>query len=273
VRTREWVAREYGEEKWPAVERLVERVCEDEGPEPRMSRVLARLSRDEWYHGDDANTIQEAIVDGRQVHSPRSVTFGGFQHFVTEATLSACDPEPELVVELGSGWGRNLFAIWLAGGPPGAMYVGAEYTGAGRAAAARIAALEPALRFESIPFDYHSPDLSALPRVGRAVVITVHSVEQIPHVRQEVIESIRGLAADVECLHFEPVGWQVGDADRAGSSQEYAEAHDYNRNLVSLLRKAETREEIEIVAVDPEVVGPGTFRNATTRVHWRATRA
>jgi hypothetical protein len=267
------VAREYGEEKWPAVERLVERAFEDEGPEPRMCRVLARLYRDEWYQGDAANTIQEAIVDGRHVHSPRSVTFGGFQHYVTEATLGACDPEPELVVELGSGWGRNLFSVWLASGPPGATYVGAEYTGAGRRAAARIAALEPALRFESIPFDYHSPDLSALPRVGRAVVITVHSVEQIPHVRPEVIESIRGLAGDVECLQFEPVGWQVGDADRAGSSQEHAEAHDYNRNLLSLLREAEAREEIEIVAVDPEVVGAGTFLNATTLVHWRATRA
>lgn len=238
-----------------------------------MPRVLARLCRDEWYEGNRASSVRETILDGRPVRSPLSFTHGGFQHYVTEATLEACDPEPQVVVELGSGWGRNLLSIWLAGGPVAATYVGAEYTDAGRRAAARIAALEPALRFESIPFDYHAPDLSALPRVDRAVVITVHSVEQIPHVQHEVIESIRGLAADVECLHFEPIGWQVGDADRAGSSQEHAEAHDYNRNLLSLLREAEARGEIEIVTVDPEVVGPGTVVNATTLVRWRATRA
>jgi hypothetical protein len=238
-----------------------------------MSRVLAALCRDQWYEGAAADTRMETIMDGRRVHAPLSVMFGGFQQYITDATLAACATEPQLVVELGSGWGRNLFSIWLSGGPADATYVGAEYTGAGRRAAARIAALEPALRFESIPFDYHAPDLSALPRVDRAVVITVHSVEQIPHVRQEVIESIRGLAGDVECLHFEPVGWQAGDAERTGTSQEAAEAHDYNRNLLSLLREAEAREEIEIVAIDPEVVGAGTVRNATTLAHWRATRA
>ena len=273
ARTRQWVAREYGNEKWPAVERLVERACIEEGSAPQMSRVLALVCRQEWYQGEAASVNQEAIVDGRYVQPPRSVTFGGFQHYVTEATLEACQPEPDLVLELGSGWGRNLVTLWLAGGPREASYVGAEYTDAGRRAAARLASLEPALRFESMPFDYHSPDLSGLARVRRAVVITVHSVEQVPHVGQELIEAVRRLGDEVECLHFEPVGWQRGDADRAGSSREHAEAHDYNRNLLSLLQACERCGEIEIVGVDTEVIGAGTPLNATSLIRWRSVSA
>jgi hypothetical protein len=144
--------------------------------------------------------------------------------------------------------------------------VAAEYTAAGRRASAALAELDPRLDFSAIPFDYHEP---VLPVDGHrhAVVYTAHSIEQIPKVRPELIEAIRGVADRVTCLHFEPVGWQVESQEREGSTLAYAEEHDYNRNLVEVLREAEAGGRIAIEILRPELFGINP-RNSTTVIRW-----
>lgn len=267
ARTREHVEREYGEEKWPAVERLIaDQIAAEGGAAAGLARVHARVVRSYAYPGDGLADHQ-AVLEGRATTLPRSLAFGALGAMIADTVLDACTAETDLVVELGSGWGWHVLAAWLAGGPREALYVGAELTEAGRRAADRLAALDPALRFRSVAFDYDAPDLSALGRARHAVVFTGHSIEQVPWLGGAAVEAIAGVAESVRCLHFEPVGWQLGRDDRQGTSRDYAERHDYNRNLVPVLREAQAAGRLRIDTIRPELMGVNP-RNATTLIAW-----
>jgi hypothetical protein len=270
-RSSEWVQREYGREKWPAVARMVEEESNAESDPGRadLGRVLGRVARREACP-DGALAPSQMTVAGSRVGVPRAVAHAAHQGFVLDVVGEACTPTTALVIELGSGWGRNLLSLWLSGGPASAEYVAAEYTEAGRRVAAQLAAMDPRLKFRSVAWDYRHPDLSMLGRFDEAVVFTVHSVEQLPQLPAEAIDTIRGLADRVTCLHFEPVGWQLGETEQSGSTADYAAQHDYNRNLVELLREQERQRRLNIELILPDVIGENPA-NSTTLIVWRAS--
>ena len=265
VRTRAHVEREYGEEKWPAIEQLIrtERALE---PDAGLSQILARVLRAQ-YRTADLTEPRPFVLDGKRTSIPRGGAFGAAQFIVQDAIAEACLPETDLVLELGSGWGWLLLAAWAAGGPRHASYVAAEYTEAGRRAAGALAELDDRLDFRAIHFDYHDPDLSGLGSRRHAVVLTAHSIEQVPELKADLVEAIRGVAREVTCLHFEPVGWQLDGYSGAGSTRKYAERHDYNRNLIPLLRAAEAAGTIAIELIRPDVFGINP-ENSTTAIRW-----
>ncbi len=266
-RTREWNLREYGEDKFPGVVGFVQEAI-DRGAE--LPAALAHVVRREVIRERGAFEEVDAIFGGRPTEVPISVAIGGYQALINEAVLACCEPDTNLVVELGSGWGRNLFAIWCAGGPREATYVAAEFTDAGREASERLGTLAPAMSLRTLPFDYTRPELGDLPDARHAVVITGHSVDMMPELGPGVFAAIRGVAERVSCLHFEAVGWQSPDrGDREGSSEEYATHNDYNRNLIAAVRAEEAEERIVVDRIIPEVVGINP-RHSTTLIAWRS---
>ena len=269
ARDHERVEQEYGVQKWPAVERLIDERSSGEGPGgTALARVHRLVVRDYAYAGDPLQA-REVLLDGRRQPLAGAFSVGGAERLVADSVVDACTEHTDLVIELGCGWGWHLLGSWLAGGPRGALYVGAEFTDAGCRAAQRLADLDPELRFRAHAFDYHDPtSLDALGTFREAVVLTVHSIEQIPHVAPGLIKTIAGLADSVRCLHFEPVGWQVS-ADGRGSSQAYAESHDYNRDLIAVLRAEEAAGVLEIDAIQQDIVGLNPA-NSTTHVRWNA---
>jgi hypothetical protein len=264
-RDRAWVEREYGTEKWPLI-----RDALAGAPDDVPARTLAAVHRAQW---PDVGLLapREGVIDGRRVRLPHQVLLGAFSGLVVGAVLDACRPDTGLVLELGSGWGRNLVQVWLEGGPADAEYVAAEYTAAGREATEQLARRFAEQQLRAVPFDYHAPDLTALRReCGHAVVFSVHSLEQIPHVAPDLVGEIAALAPEVTVVHVEPVGWQLpGAGDRQGTSAEHARRHDYNRDLVEVLRAAEAAGRIAIGQTLPEVVGLNPD-NASSVVVWSA---
>jgi hypothetical protein len=265
-RTRDWVEREYGREKWPAIERIVE-AEERAEPDAGLARILGRVARSQWRAEDPLQTRPFAGGPA-EIPLPPSGAHAAEQGIVLDVVGRACTGHTDLIVELGAGWAWHLLTLWATGGPRHAHYVAAEYTAAGRRAAARLAALDPRLRFSAVPFDYHAPRLDGGGR-RHAMVFSVNSVEQIPYVRPELFAAIRGLAPSVTCIHFEPVGWQLGERTGGGSSAAYAERHDYNRNLVAAVRAEAAAGRIVLDAIVPDLFGVNP-RNATTVVTWRA---
>jgi len=263
TRSTEWVEREYGDEKWPAIEGAIAEVCAAEGSAPDPARVVAQVARAEM---GVLPAESDMIVNGHPERLSLSLATGAYQSLVVETVLSHCTPETDLVVELGSGWGRNLMCLWLAGGPAGARYVAAEFTETGRRASAQLAALTPAMSFAALPFDYRAPDLTALAPGRTAVVFTAHSIEQVSELPDVLIEAIAGTAASITCVHFEPVGWQIDDS-LAGSSREYARHHDYNLNLVELLGRHADARTISVDGIQAEHIGLNPD-NATSVVTW-----
>src|SRR4051794_7119314 len=122
-RDRNWNEREFGAEKWPAVAELIEEALAQEDP-PQLSRVVSFVSRRERGAGS-ALDEHDVVVGGMDVRAARSVVFGAYQALIADSVVEACRDEPDLVIELGAGWSRNLFCTWLAGGPANAVYVGA----------------------------------------------------------------------------------------------------------------------------------------------------
>jgi hypothetical protein len=268
VRTPTHVEREYGEEKWPAVERLVEAERWAD-PDIGMARLLGRVARSQWARPDPV-AMHSFVFDGEMARMPLSGAFGAEQAIVLDLVADACRDETDLVVELGAGWAWHLLTVWATGGPRGATYVAAEYTEAGRRAAAKLAEVDEELDFRAVPFDYREPRLDGLGPRAHAVVFTEHSIEQIPHLTAAVFDAIRGLARTVTCLHFEPVGWQINGRDGAGSSRAVAEQHDYNRNLVEILRAEADAGRLILDFLKPDVIGINPS-NSTSIIRWRSS--
>jgi hypothetical protein len=271
TRDADWIEREYGQEKWPAVERLIEAEIAAESPDPALARVLGRVIRRERYSADPRDSM-ETVISGDSVQMPQSAAFGAQHGLIVDAVANACTPETDLIVELGAGWARYLLSVWASGGPADATYVAAEYTEAGRRASERLAAIAPELRFTSIPFDYTDPRLEELPAAEEAVIFSVSSVEQVPHLPESLFPALAGLARKVTAIHLEPVGWQLDPSPRAASSRDYAEHHDYSRDLVERLHAAEAAGVIELDLTLVDAIGTNP-QNAVSLVSWTSRRS
>lgn len=270
ARNRQHVEREYGTEKWPAVERLIEKrsIGEPAGG-ATLARVHRRVVRDYAYPGDPM-AERDVLIAGRRQQMISSLAWGGQERLISDAVVDACTAQTDLVIELGCGWGWHILGARLAGAPRDALYVGAEFTEAGRRAAERLAALDPELRFKALAFDYNDPSsLASLGSFRDAVVFSVHSIEQIPRLVPEVPRAIAALAETVRCLHFEPVGWQVYEDNEFGSSRAYAEHHDYSRDLLDILRAEQAAGGLRIDAIECDLIGLNP-NNTSTLVRWSA---
>ncbi len=266
-RNKEHVLREYGQEKWPAVLASIRSTIG--AGERDLSRAVWSVMRS-WRKQHIWE--QSRCVLGGTVHElPFVLGWEARQGLVPEVLADAAREDTSLVVELGSGWAFNLFQFWSRGGAPrDARYVAAEFTPAGRECSEELAALDPALQFTAVPFDYHAVQQTAIePTDGHALVFSCQSIEQIPELRGEVIEFIASLGARVTCVHFEPCGWQVPRADDplAAEHRAWAESCDYNRNLWDLLRSMESRGVIDITRCVPDLAGPNP-RNPVSVFEW-----
>lgn len=270
-RTASWVHREYGRDKWPAVERLIADVLAS--GESDLNRVVEIVSRRAYAQHGSLLDERTAVFCGHELCLPLSMTLGAYHALIAETVIAECDAETALIVELGAGWGHNLLEIYLRGGPSRATFIAAELTASGRRAAARLAALQPDLDLRTAAFDFGDPVLNDLPRAGRAVVFTSHAIEQVPAVSGALFDAIRSLAPAVTCLHFEPFGWQLpARSDDDERRREYAEQHDYNRNFIEVINDEVQHGRIDLHRTMPNLVGANPL-NPTSLLVWSTGHA
>ena len=205
---------------------------------------------------------------------------------VTDLIASYCASDTKRIIELGSGWGANLFNLWLAGTPRAAEYVALEYTEAGREATRLLASTEPDLRLQIQPFDYNDPDLSAYRSTDKTLVFSCHSIEQITTLGDAVFEELLAIPGLDRVVHIEPVGGQLLANSAAGPFLKAASLilpprlsleidvlrrsrkTGYNANLVPKLRALETAKRIRIERIEKDYVG-GNPLNPGTAIVWR----
>ncbi len=200
--------------------------------------------------------------------------------------LQYCGTDTQQVIELGSGWGANLFHLWLAGGPRDAAYAALEYTAAGREVTQLLGGIEPKLHIDSSPFDYHKPDLSAFRSAARTLIFTSHSIEQITHIGDALFDELLAVPGLDRVVHVEPVGWQLAAGTPLGGLmplltrltpprlsleievRRRTRKHAYNTDLVAQLRRLEGAGRIRIERIEKNYVGPNPF-NPGTVIVWR----
>lgn len=166
-----------------------------------------------------------------------------FEQIVQRELGRAIDTDTVNIIELGSGYSKNLFDIWLNGGPLDANYIGMEYTSAGRDCGSFLALLEPHIRYQSHAFDYYKPLLPAFDANAKTFAFTCYSIEQITMLGLETFDALLGIPGLYKVVHIEPVGWQAGPRGLPFPTEPMlwlstwisARRAKYNRNLVRII--------------------------------------
>lgn len=177
----------------------------------------------------------------------------------------------DVIVELGCGYGRNIFEIWYGGAPVDAHYFGGEYTESGVALARRLAGLDACVPAKFFHFDHRVPNLTAVPRGRRALVFTVHSLEQVRLIHPEWFAAAAGVADEVVGLNLEPFGFQVAELGETSRMQraEFS-IRGWNTNFVDALMAAREGGLVDLTYMATEMFVSNDHTNSTSLAVWRA---
>jgi hypothetical protein len=249
-----------------------------------LAAYASRPRKVRWMRGRRV----AALIAGRAVppcFSARSIDMI-MRVAVADLVAGCCDAGTQRIIELGSGWGANLFYLWLGGGPRNADYVALEYTEAGREVTRLLAATEPGLRMTIRPFDYSQPDLADFRSPERTTIFTCHSIEQMTALDEPLFDEILAIPGLDRVVHVEPVGWQLLASGPFGpliGALSYVtpprlsfeidirrrnRSTGYNRDLLTKLRALEGAGRIRIERIVKNYIGPNPL-NPGTAIVWR----
>jgi len=193
-----------------------------------------------------------------------------FRSYVTEVIKDYVQLSGvETVVEAGSGTGTNLFNLVQNLGL--AFVKGGEICPNGVEFANNVAQLYD-VKAEFINFDYYnSQDIVKLCDCKEDyLLITVHSIEQLPTLPENFIESITNLPHPPKAvLHFEPIQFPLDNkSDFDSYCHKYSQINLYNQDLYSKLNEAFLSGKIEILDIKKHIMGISAF-NSTSFIAWK----
>ncbi len=174
--------------------------------------------------------------------------------------------KPDAVAELGSGWGKNLFYLFLNGAPHNKIdYHALELTEGGLRANTLVAQfLQGPYRLNITPFDFENPHFPFEHRYQRLLVFTMWSLKEITHINKMFFYKLLDQAECIVGAHLEPIGWQI-------SNTSVTKKHSYlNSNLYTLLLELANEGRIIIDKIRLDFFG-FTARNCATLIVWRTS--
>jgi hypothetical protein len=234
----------------------------------------------EVYQNQSFADLKQALDFLFETHFPQKLLF----HINEDIYYSDTDPQfwsffyakiidvlnrymsaEDSIVELGCGWGRNLFYFLHSGICRGA--VGGEYTPEGLKLGELIKD-QFNLPIEFHYFDFKHPGQEFLKKVENKVVFTHNSIEQVNFLPKDTVLSLAAASPKV-VIHFEPV-YEYRDKVSLLHFlwKRYTEMNDYNRNLATVLRELEKEGKIEIIFEQIHYLGLNAF-NPGSIIAWR----
>lgn len=240
-------------------------------------RSAARVLRLCDVHGENRfehqffGHVTKSVLHGAVIEQPYILTQTYRDALCTALLSQAVRPHTRALLDIGAGSGRQLLDLWHNGAPRHLEMVAMEITVAGRLCGEVVAELDPTLEWRSAYFDFNEPDFGALgDRWDSVLAYTRSSIEQIERIEEAFFEALLDVAAQVRCVHFEPIGWQAS-THRSPFRERfrgYAEAKGHNVDLWPVLQRLERRGWIEIMRVDWDVAGRSTDKDAVSYVEW-----
>ncbi|MBQ9221583.1 MAG: hypothetical protein SPK83_06420 [Succinivibrio dextrinosolvens] len=154
----------------------------------------------------------------------------------------------DAVIELGCGYGRNLFNIFYGGGPTDICYFGGEYTKSGEEICRDLATATPSMKTQFFHFNHLEPDLSIIrEKFERVFIFTVHTIEQVTRIPDNWFSAVSKVAPFVRCVHIEPFGFQATQLGPLSKiHKESFVKNQWNMNFYENFLNAKDRNEIEI---------------------------
>lgn len=211
--------------------------------------------------------FRRTSLRGQWLNIPRH-TPDGYVPFIADV-IDEIGPV-DAIVELGCGFGRNLFSLYHAGAPRGIPYFGGELSDSAVTVGNRLGRLLPEARISLHAFDHLSPDLSFLPKVEHLFVFTVHTIEQVQEIGQAFFQAVAAAASRVSVLHLEPFGYQVQELGPATAAQrENFAANRWNRNLWKAMEQARNAGTLILDFAALELFFSADASNPTSVALWR----
>jgi hypothetical protein len=249
VRSREQVASDYDQGEWR---------------DALLSRQWESCQALEDYVYGTSNSEMVALLDGRL----RRVAAKDYYKFRAELlvkTLSEYCGSAERLVEIGSGAGRNLFALAHAG--RWQKLHGVEISTTGREVTSKVATHFGIDNVETSHIDLLNPDSDGFRELRDATAFSFYCLEQLPAYTKTVMLNL--LSAGIRrVVHIEPTPElfsRVSPRDLA--TVTYIWRQNYQRSLVETARALEKEGRINVIEVRRLNFAP-TCRNDPTLVVW-----
>jgi len=249
---------EYWGNIWSFSKELVGERNEDE-----LSRVWAMLNHFEFFSDKTLGQAfksadQSMVITGHQLPSslPMATFMGTLRYTVVYKLLQHVLPTSDALVELGSGWGRNVFSLQLYGMQRGIPIYAGEFTKSGRRVTRLLNQLRGTTsRVTSFEFDYYNLDVSLVKKAGHkhVTIMTLWSIEQVRTLPADFVDTLLTMGKSVNGIHMEPIDWQENPDSPLGKISKERGLHSgYNENLVALLKEAQEQKKIIIDEITPE---------------------
>lgn len=152
----------------------------------------------------------------------------------------------DAIIELGCGYGRNLFEIFYGGGPREAKYIGGEFTKSGVEIAQKLAKKASKMKTEFFHFNHLEPKLPFKKPFKRAFVFTCHSIEQVMQINENWFDEVVKAGEFVRGAHLEPFGFQLKNSGPLSDMhKDFMIQNSWNINFAEVLRQALERKIIK----------------------------
>ena len=152
----------------------------------------------------------------------------------------------DALIELGCGYGRNLFEIFYGGGPREAKYIGGEFTKSGVEIAQKLAKKASKMKTEFFHFNHLEPKLPFKKPFKRAFVFTCHSIEQVMQINENWFDEVVKAGEFVRGAHLEPFGFQLKNSGPLSDMhKDFMIQNSWNINFAEVLRQALERKIIK----------------------------
>ena len=191
------------------------------------------------------------------------------KNFLTKILLSQVNDSTDLIVEIGGGWGRNIFALYsnLSEKYSNIEFIMGEVTISGQNVCSSIAN-NYNLPVISTYFNYYDWEnlinLIQHKKYKNICVFSNHSIEQIPYLEYEMFDDFLNLEVDsLRFTHIEPVGFQM-----TGGSSNYTGKSFYNQNLMPILSDLVKQNRIQLTKLNPDCFAIGGWSNCGSLIQW-----
>lgn len=239
TRTIEKIEAEYNQDKWAQRLDFYKSMGGSVTPADIETASLESLpSAEKWCVSVGDELYETNILDARKAYDA----------LIREAIVPFVE-ECETVVELGAGYGYNL---WLLNQHlRGHVFVGGEYASNAVYLASLLFQDQSGISVRQ--FDFYDPEtytfLKTIP--APVVIFTVQAIEQLPRasVVFDTLLTYRDRISSV--IHIEPIYHQEDKSLLGLMRRRYIEINDYNRDLLDQLQE---RPEIRIVRKELNVL-------------------
>lgn len=217
----------------------------------------------------DDPTVRLAKIDGRLRHIATR-DYYRYRIEILQKTLTEAAGQAQSLVEIGCGYGANLFSLLPLNRWP--RLVGLDISAAALEAGAQITRhfrCEATLRFEQL--DLTDPAAPAFATLRGATVFSYYCFEQLKSMTGAVIDNL--LAAGVaRVIHIEatPELWKLWKPSDA-VSRLYTWSQDYQDNLLTTLRERQRHDALKILEVRRLHYAP-SLRHDPTLICWEPSR-